>query len=69
MVNEKIQAKHNLLQQIANEIESRRAAIEKITAEVNQLEQQGLLVQGAILALEELAEEAESESAEPETVE
>lgn len=69
MIVEKIQAKHNLLQQIANEIESRRAAIEKITSEVNQLEQQALLVQGAILALEELAEEAESESAEPEIVE
>ena len=57
----KIEEKEQILQQVVKEMDTRKEEVSKITAEINQLETQGILIQGAILAYKEIMEEDAAE--------
>lgn len=63
-LQDKIAEKEELLGQVVKEINERKEQMEKLTAEITQLETQGYVVQGAILAYKELIEETEAPSPE-----
>lgn len=56
-----IEEKKELLEQVWSEMDKRKKEVDKLQSELTQLENQGYVIQGAILAYEELEKELESE--------